>query len=139
MFGALMTLITGGFNAYKQHNQNQADALKRKDELEQVTHNAKIKRLEQGEDNAANLDEMSLKTRGWKDDFVLVAVFMPLLLSFFPDYAPHVQRGFEALEHIPQPYWFIVGAVVIDVLGMRAMVRYVLEYFAFKFKGRACM
>ncbi len=139
MLSALMALITGGFAAYRQHNENQAAALKRKDEIEQVTHTAKIKRLEQGEDNASNLDEMSLKTRGWKDDFVLVVVFMPLLLSFIPDYAPTVQRGFEALEHIPQPYWFIVGAVVVDVLGMRAMLRYVLEYFAFKFKGRACM
>ncbi|GAB2650642.1 hypothetical protein GCM10026988_18880 [Vibrio panuliri] len=122
-----------------QHNENQKPTLKRMDEIEQVLHTAKIDRLELSEDKALNLDEISLKTRGWKDDFVLVVVFMPLLLSFIPDYAPTVQRGFEALEHIPQPYWFIVGAVVVDVLGMRAMLRYVLEYFAIKFKGRAFM
>lgn len=135
MFGALIALITGGIDAYKQHNQNQAKALKRQDEIEQVKHTAKVKRLEQGEDNAANLDELSIKNRGWKDDFLLLVVFLPLVLSFMPDYAVNVQQGFEALKHIPQPYWYIVGALVVDVLGMRAMVRYVLD--AYKFKGQA--
>ncbi|EGA64949.1 hypothetical protein VIBR0546_01506 [Vibrio brasiliensis LMG 20546] len=59
-----------------------------------------------------------------------------MILSFIPEYAPYVEQGFQALQNIPEPYWYVVGAVVIDTLGMRAMVRYLLEFFAFKFKGK---
>ena len=63
-------------------------------------------------------------------------VFIPLILSFIPDYALYVERGFEALQAILEAYWYVVGAVVIDTLGMRAMVRYLLEFFSGKFRGQ---
>lgn len=136
MIGAIATLITGGIEAYKQHGKNKAEALKRKDEIEQEKHNAQVKRLQSGETHAANLDELSIKERGYKDEFILLVVFIPLILSFLPDYAEHVKAGFEALKEIPDYYWYVVFAVVIDTLGMRAMVRYLLEFFSQKFRGK---
>ncbi|MGD8172609.1 hypothetical protein ACQEXU_13175 [Vibrio sp. TRT 21S02] len=136
MIGAIANLITGGIDAYKQHGKNKAEALKRKDEIEQAKHQAKVKRLASGEEKAADLDELSIKDRGWKDEFILLAVFIPLVLSFFPNYAPTVAAGFEALQAIPDYYWYVVAAVVIDTLGMRAMLRYLLEFFSHKFRGK---
>lgn len=136
MIGAIANLITGGIDAYKQHGKNKAEALKRKDQLEQEKHNAQVKRLQNGETHAANLDELSIKQRGYKDEFILLVVFVPLILSFIPDYAQHVQAGFDALTDIPDYYWYVVFAVVIDTLGMRAMLRYLLEFFSHKFKGQ---
>ncbi|MEZ9741553.1 hypothetical protein AB4283_23355 [Vibrio splendidus] len=37
--------------------------------------------------------------------------FVPLILSFIPNYAPYVEQGFNALQNIPNPYWFVVGGV----------------------------
>lgn len=71
-----------------------------------------------------------------KDVFILLVVFIPLILSFVPEYAPYVEQGFNALQNIPEPYWYVVGSVVIDTLGMRAMVRYLLELFSAKFRGK---
>lgn len=131
----LFALATGGVEAYRQHSQNKAEALKRQDELEAAKHQAKVKQLAAGDTNAANLDELSIKERGYKDDFILLVVFIPLLLSFFPDYAPHVEAGFDALQDIPDYYWYVVGAVVIDTLGMRSMLRYLLEFFSHRLRG----
>ncbi|MBN8035548.1 hypothetical protein J0J20_24205 [Vibrio vulnificus] len=64
----------------------------------------------------------------------MLVVFIPLILSFFPDYAVTVQAGFEALQNVPEYYWYVVAAVVIDTFGFRSMVRYLLEFFSFKFK-----
>lgn len=136
MIGAIATLITGGIDAYKQRGKNKAEQLKRKDELEQAKHRASVERIQRGETNASNLDELSIKNRGWKDEFIMLVVFIPLMLSFVPDYAIYVKQGFAALENIPEPYWYVVGAVVIDTLGMRAMVRYLLEFFSHKFRGK---
>ncbi|CAK2239678.1 hypothetical protein VCRA2118O236_880001 [Vibrio crassostreae] len=95
-----------------------------------------MKRLQSGDEQAADLDRVSLKERGLKDEFILLVVFVPLILSFIPDYAEYVQEGFKALEFVPEYYWYIVGAVVIDTFGFRSMVRYLLEFFSFKFRGK---
>ncbi|OMO23705.1 hypothetical protein BH582_23530, partial [Vibrio sp. 10N.222.47.A9] len=124
MIGAIANLITGGIDAYKQHGLNKANALKRQDEIEQERHQAQVKRLQSGYEQAADLDRVSLKDRGLKDEFILLVVFVPLILSFIPDYAEYVQEGFKALEFVPEYYWYIVGAVVIDTFGFRSMVRY---------------
>ncbi|MCG9753219.1 hypothetical protein L1D54_22525 [Vibrio brasiliensis] len=136
MIGSILNLVTGGIDAYKQHGKNKAEALKRQDEIAQAKHTAKVKRLANGEEKAADLDELSIKDRGWKDEFILLVVFVPLMLSFLPDYAPTVAAGFEALQSIPDYYWYVVAAVVIDTLGMRAMLRYLLEFFSHKFRGK---
>ena len=134
--GLIASLVTGGIDAYKQHGKNKAEALRRKDELENAKHVASVERIQRGETNASSLDEMSIKDRGWKDEFILLVVFVPLILSFIPHYAPYVDEGFKALKNIPEPYWYVVGAVVVDTLGMRAMLRYLLEFFSYKFKGK---
>ena len=136
MISALLNLVTGGVATYKQLNQNKAEALKRKDELENEKHQAKVRRLQNGEEQASNLDDISIRDRGVKDEFILLVVFVPLILSFIPNYAPYVEQGFNALQKIPSPYWFVVGAVVVDTLGMRAMVRYLLEYYASRWKTK---
>jgi len=135
MIGALLNLVTGGVDAYKQHGINKANTLKRQDEMTQERHNAKVKRLQSGDEKAATLDELSIKERGYKDEFIMLVVFIPLILSFLPDYAQYVRAGFDALQNVPDYYWYVVAAVVIDTLGMRAMVRYLLEFFSHKFKG----
>jgi len=135
MIGAILSLITGGLATYRQHDQNKANELKRKDELTAKQHEKKMERLASGDENAANLDALSIKERGYKDEFLMV-LFLPLILCFFPDYAQYIDAGFVALGKIPEPYWYVIGAIVIDVLGMRSMVRYLLEFFSHKFKGK---
>lgn len=136
MIGAIANLITGGLDAYKQHGINKANQLKRQDEMEQAKHDSNVKRLQSGEEKAADLDMVSIKERGLKDEFIMLIVFIPLILSFFPDYASTVKAGFEALQNVPEYYWYIVAAVVIDTFGFRSMVRYLLEFFSHKFRGK---
>ncbi|ODS05205.1 hypothetical protein [Vibrio scophthalmi] len=126
--------MVGGY--FKERQQINAKKRERQDSLEEAKHIANVERIQRGETNASNLDEMSIKNRGWKDEFILLVVFVPLMLSFIPDYAVYVEQGFDALANIPEPYWYVVGAVVIDTLGMRAMLRYLLEFFSHKFRGK---
>lgn len=139
MIGAikgLLSLATGGLDTYRQHKQNEANKLKRRDEMEQARHDSKVKRLQSGDEKAADLDMVSIKERGLKDEFIMLIVFIPLILSFFPDYASTVEAGFTALQNVPEYYWYVVAAVVIDTFGFRSMVRYLLEFFSYKFRGK---
>ncbi|WP_286300673.1 hypothetical protein [Vibrio apostichopi] len=40
--------------------------------------------------------------------------FVPFILSFIPNYAPYVEQGFNPLQNIPNPYWFVAGVDVVD-------------------------
>ncbi|MEI8612054.1 hypothetical protein P4S70_25625 [Enterovibrio sp. Hal110] len=53
---------------------------------------------------------VSIKERGLKDEFIMLVVFVPLMLSFIPDYAPYVDAGFAALKSVPEYYF---GAFVV--------------------------
>ncbi|MEZ9462380.1 hypothetical protein [Vibrio splendidus] len=44
--------------------------------------------------------------------------------------------SFNELQVVPNPYWFVVGVIVVDTLGVRAMVRYLLEYYASRWKAK---
>ncbi|MCG9783059.1 hypothetical protein L1D52_11910 [Vibrio brasiliensis] len=67
-----------------KYNRNKAEALKRRDELDQEKHQARVHRLQQGEEQASSLDEVSIRERGYKDEFILLVVFIPLILCFIP-------------------------------------------------------
>ena len=45
MIGAIVSLFNGGLATYRQYNRNKAEALKRKDELDQEKHQARVRRL----------------------------------------------------------------------------------------------
>ena len=135
MISAITNLITGGIDAYKQHGINKANKLKRQDDMEQARHDAKVSRLKNGDEKAADLDMVSIKERGLKDEFIMLVVFVPLMVSFIPDYAPYVNAGLLALKGVPEYYWYVVAALVIYTFGFRSMVRYLIEFFDFIFKG----
>lgn len=136
MIGALINLVTGGVAAYKQHNQNRAQALKRKNVLESEKHQVRGRRLQNGEEQANSLDEVSIREWGTQRRVHSLGGVRAAHLIVYPNYAPYVEQGFDALQRIPNPYWFVVGAVVIDTLGMRAMVRYLLEFYVSRWKGK---
>ncbi|NOH31678.1 hypothetical protein [Vibrio mediterranei] len=90
---------------------------------------AKIERIKKGDESASKLDELSIKQRGWKDEYLLILTTIPLGLSFVPDYASVVQMGFDALAMTPEYYWYSLGMIYIDTFGFRRMVRVAFEHW----------
>ena len=50
---------------------------------------------------ASAVDQMK---GSWKDEFVLLALMVPAICSFLPFMQPHIARGFEILETLPEYY-----------------------------------
>lgn len=61
----------------------------------------------------------SLSNAGWKDEFVLILISVPLPLSFVPGLQEHVLRGFQVLGTTPAWYMGVVLAVFLAVYGIR--------------------
>ncbi|RWX54984.1 hypothetical protein [Photobacterium chitinilyticum] len=127
MIGLISTLISGGVTLYRQRQDNKAKVQERKDRISEAKTVSTIRRIEQGDTNAAKLDEMSIAQRGWKDEYLLIITTAPLILSFVPDYAKYIALGFDALNTIPDYYWYGLGMVYVDTFGFRRMARVAVE------------
>jgi hypothetical protein len=56
---------------------------------------------------------------GYKDEWVLFLVSIPLVLSFVPGTVAYVQMGFAALEMTPDWYKLLVLTILFAVYGVR--------------------
>jgi hypothetical protein len=89
--------------------------------------NATITRIETGDKHSAQLDEISISTRGWKDDYLLLLVTIPLIMAFVPELLPYAKSGFVALDDLPEWYRWVLLGVYIDTFGFRRMLRTAIE------------
>lgn len=132
-FLAPVTKILGGWLG---HKARMAEA-KRSSELriEEKRTDATIRRIDEGDAHAARLDEVSLKTRGWKDEYLLLLATIPVIMSFVPDWSPHAVAGFAALAKLPEWYKWVLLGVYIDTFGFRRMLRQAMEHWINKRMG----
>lgn len=88
-------------------------------ELERLRHEKQIELIQNGQklDNAWELEQ--IKNSGWKDEFVLLLLSIPLVMSFIPEMQPYVVEGFVALSATPEWYQWLILAVFTAVYGIR--------------------
>lgn len=92
-------------------------------ELEKLRHSKQIELIQSGQklDNAWELEQ--IKNSGWKDEFVLLLLSLPLVMSFIPEMQPYVFEGFAALSTTPEWYQWLILAVFTAVYGIRVWRR----------------
>ena len=56
----------------------------------------------------------------WKDEFVLLALMVPAICAFLPFMQPHIARGFQILETLPEYYTHLLYLTCSVSLGVRA-------------------
>lgn len=57
---------------------------------------------------------------GWKDEFVLLVVSVPVILGFIPGGAMYATAGFAALDKMPVWYQVLLVTVYLAIYGVRA-------------------
>lgn len=100
---------------------------------QQLKYDLKVKKLE----NAAKIEDAKahraikeldsdtawelkqLDKQGWKDDWVLILLSIPLILVFFPAFAPYVYQGFAVLATTPEWYRWLIMLVFTAIYGIR--------------------
>ena len=72
-------------------------------------------------DNAWELEQ--IRNSGWKDEYVLVLLSIPLILVFVPFAQPYVLEGFNVLEQCPDWYRWLVVMIFAATYGIRVWRR----------------
>ena len=80
---------------------------------------AKTKRAADSEGHDHEWEMESIKNSGWKDEWVLVILSVPMILSFIPYTQPFVVAGFIALNGTPLWYRTTVMSIYLATFGLR--------------------
>jgi hypothetical protein len=72
-----------------------------------------------------DLEAMKATQNSWKDEWITLLFSIPLILAFCGDWGNAiVQRGFMALEVMPDWYQYSLGGIVSASIGMRGVSKF---------------
>jgi hypothetical protein len=80
---------------------------------------AKTERAENSEGRDHEWEMASIQNSGWKDEWVLIILSIPMILAFIPYTVAYVNMGFAALETTPLWYRTIVASIYLATFGLR--------------------
>ena len=105
--------------AFDNRSQRKHDEKVKALEIESARHTAKVEMALKGQqlDNSWELEQ--IKNSGWKDEWVLILLSIPLVLSFIPGTVGYVEAGFAALSKTPDWYQWLILAVFAAIYGIR--------------------
>lgn len=102
----------------------QKQALKQEVELETLRGKAEYERMKtarasesEGRDHEWELE--SIRNSGWKDEWVLLLLSIPLVLVFIPYFQSTVLEGFNTLAQTPDWYRWLVMMIFAAIYGIR--------------------
>jgi len=128
-------LVSGVTNYFTNRQTIKAKKQERDDIVEDAKVQAKIAMLSNEQTHDIDLDLISVKERGWKDDVITYVLLSPVIITMFnpicaiwfgynPDVVNNaIKDGFTALEEMPQWMYVGLGVVFADVFGLRSMLK----------------
>lgn len=93
----------------------------RKLELEDAIHQRKIELIRTGLAADANweMEFARQAASSWKDEYTLIVISIPAILSFIPTTAQYVKDGFAALQQTPLWYQVAFLSLFLATVGIR--------------------
>lgn len=70
-------------------------------------------------DASWELESLKAHAGGWKDEFVLLVLSLPLVGCFIPSMQPAVLAGFEILDKTPSYFRLLVVSIFGAIYGIR--------------------
>src|SRR5688500_10373139 len=128
MFGTILTALLG------KALPSAADFFMKREELKQQVQLEKLrgkiaweegltKRASESEGHDADWELARIKEAGWKDEWVLILLSIPMVMSFIPKLQPYVIGGFAALSQTPDWYRWLTLMIFAAISGLRVWRR----------------
>jgi len=130
-------IINAGSKAFASWNDGRTRIKEAKINAKVAKYNKQARLEEKEQDAETNWDLYALKqmSESWKDEFIMVLWFIPLVLLFIPGMQPYAIAGFEALKSVPYGYWLVVFGIVASTFGLRWLFNRRVERAIHSVKG----
>lgn len=124
MWTTLMSKLLGSFSEKAADVYIKRQELKAEIKLEEMRgkvayQQAKTQRAADSEGHDHDWEMESIKNSGWKDEWVLIVLSIPMILVFIPWTQPYIESGFVALAATPLWYRTTVMAIYLATFGIR--------------------
>jgi len=124
MWSTIVTALLHGFAPKLADIYIEKQRLKQAIEIEKLRGKAaweaaKTKRAEASEGRDHEWELESLRNSGWKDDWVLVIMSIPMILVFIPFTQQTILDGFAVLDGTPLWYRTTVMTIYLATFGIR--------------------
>jgi hypothetical protein len=128
------------FNSYlTEKEKRKALEIERSMVIDTREHEIRLKRLDIeekiiesgkdiGSDESLDRTAMEQMDKSWKDEFILVILFSPLIVSFIPRIQEIAVTGFEIMKGIPDWYVGLLVGITIVTYGLRGLVRFMASH-----------
>ena len=88
-------------------------------ELEDAIHLRRVELIKEGLHADASWELEQIKSSGWKDEYVLITLSIPLIGCFISWTQDDVLAGFNVLSQTPQWYQWLVVVIFSAIYGIR--------------------
>ena len=120
LLGSVAPEVAGYYrDKQKLKHERKLEVLRGKIEYEK----AKSHRAAMSEGYDADWEIAQIKNSGWKDEFTLLILSIPMIGVFIPYTAPYMHEGFAALETTPDWYRWLIIMIYAATWGIRVWRR----------------
>ncbi len=95
------------------------DNRKHKKDLKHAVQTQRIKNVEAGRVAESEWNVAALKNSGWKDEWFVILLSVPLIGAFIPGMVPDIMAGFTALEGMPVWYQSGIAVAIASSFGLQ--------------------
>jgi hypothetical protein len=120
ILGDILKGLTGPVADYfKVRQETKSKERIRKMELADALHQRRIQLISEGLHADAAWEIEQIKNSGWKDEWVLIILSIPLVGCFLPGVNGYILAGFLTLETTPDWYRWLVMLIFTAIYGIR--------------------
>jgi hypothetical protein len=91
----------------------------RKEEIKDARHARQLELERERAKHTAEWELEQIRNSGWKDEYVLISLSIPLVGCFVPGVDVYILRGFAVLEKTPEWFQWLILTVYAAIYGIR--------------------
>lgn len=114
----LFKIVPNAVDAFAKRKQAKLESELR---VTEAVTTAKIEAVKAGDLSAAAWENLQVQNSGWKDEWFVVVLSIPLVMCFVPGLEGYVMQGFNVLSGTPEWYQWMVGIAVSASFGYRKL------------------
>lgn len=121
IFSLISGLFSSGKEVYKTYQDGKVKIEQAKQELSLAKIKAEQKRYELQSEATTNWDMEAMRQSqfSWKDEALMVILFLPFLGAFIPILQPYIQKGFAIISTLPLWYQLSLVGIIAASFGLR--------------------
>jgi len=121
LFSLIAGLFSTGADVHKTHVENKRKIVEAKQELKLAKITSETARVNKVIEATTNWDMEAMRQSqfSWKDEALMIILFLPFIAAFIPLLQPYIKGGFAIIKDLPLWYQLSLVGIIAASFGLR--------------------